>query len=132
MMNHHIRGRIGSMTPKPKTGPTRWKAAFTNSVKGLQFGWRNEAAIREELIALLVSIPLACLLADAAWQAVVMVLSVLLVLIVEVLNSAIEAALDRISTEHHPLTGAAKDLGSLAVLLAIIFAAAVWLTVILT
>lgn len=111
-------------------GVDRWKSALINSYNGLQFGFKNEAAIREEIIALFLSIPLSIVLVESMVLRVILVLSVLFVLIVEVLNSAIEATIDRISLKQHPLSKAAKDLGSLSVLLAIIMAVTIWVTVI--
>ena len=115
---------------KQKSGVSRWLSALKNSMNGLKFGFKNEAAIREELIVLLLSIPASIYLVESAWVRLAMVLSVLFVLIVEVLNSAIEAALDRVSMEYHALTKAAKDMGSLAVLLATILALSIWIVAI--
>ena len=117
-------------TVKQKSGFSRWQAALKNSINGLKFGFQNEAAIREELIVLMVSIPASLYLVESVWARLAMVLSVLFVLIVEVLNSAIEATLDRVSIEHHLLTKAAKDMGSLAVLLAMILALSIWIVAI--
>lgn len=111
-------------------GIYRWKSALINSYYGLHFGFKNEAAMREEIIAFFLSIPLAIVLVESGILRVILVLSVLFVLIVEVLNSAIETTIDRISLEQHPLSKAAKDLGSLSVLLAIIMAATIWVAVI--
>ena len=111
-------------------GVDRWKSALINSYHGLQFGLKNEAAIREEIIALFLSIPLSIVLVESGVLRVILVLSVLFVLIVEVLNSAIEAAIDRISLKQHPLSKVAKDLGSLSVLLAMIMAVTIWVAVI--
>lgn len=115
---------------KPKSGISRWQAAFKNSINGLKFGLQSEAAIREEVILLILSIPVSLYLVESVWARLAMVLSVLFVLIVEVLNSAIEATLDRMSVEYHLLTKAAKDMGSLAVLLAMILAASIWIVAI--
>ena len=98
-----------------------------NSINGLKFGFKSEAAIREEIIVLVAAIPAAIYLVESVWVRLAMILSVLFVLIVEVLNSAIEATLDRISKEHNLLTKAAKDLGSLAVLLAMVLASSIWI-----
>lgn len=111
----------------PRHGVKRWQSAFANSLKGLKYGLTHEAAIREEFLALLASFVLAPVVADSFVQGLLLVASVLFVLVVEILNTAIEKTLDRVSTDHHPLTGAAKDLGSLAVLLAIFLSAAIWL-----
>lgn len=79
----------------------------------------------------MMSVPLSMVLVDSIFPRVVLILSVLLVLIVEVLNSALEAILDRVSPEYHDLAKAGKDLGSLAVLLTIVFSAVVWITILL-
>jgi len=113
-----------------KRGLRRWGSALKNSYNGLCFGLKNEAAIREELIALALSIPFSFLATESTMYRIVLILSVAFVLIVEVLNSAIEATLDRVSDEYHPLTKAAKDLGSFAVTLSIIFSLIIWVTVI--
>lgn len=109
-----------------KTGVSRWHSAFKNSLAGFHFGFKSEAAIREELIALVLSVPIAMYFIESREKRIFSILSVLFVLIVEVINSAIEATLDRVSLEYHPKTKAAKDLGSLAVLLAMIFSAVIW------
>ncbi|EGG98864.1 Diacylglycerol kinase [gamma proteobacterium IMCC2047] len=116
---------------KAKSGVSRWQAALGNSINGLKFGFKSEAAIREEVIVLVASIPAAIYLVESVWVRLAMILSVLFVLIIEVLNSAIEATLDRVSKEHNLLTKAAKDLGSLAVLLAMIFAVSIWVVAVL-
>ena len=115
---------------KAKPGVQRWTSAFTNSYNGLIFGLKSESAIREEIFALIIAAPLAMYLVDSTSWRLAMVLSVLLVLIVEVLNTAIETTLDRVSTEYNDLTKAGKDLGSLAVLLSLIAAIAVWVVAI--
>jgi len=115
---------------KTTPGVARWYAALTNSINGLKFGLKNEAAMREEIILLLAAIPLSIYLVESIWLRLAMVLSILFVLIVEVLNSALEATLDRVSEEYHQLTKAAKDLGSLAVLLAMMLAISIWVVAI--
>ena len=111
---------------KPKPAFGRWVAAFKNSGNGFRFAFKSGAAFREELISTVLLIPVAYYLADNPLQFCTLIGGLLLLLIVETLNSAIEATVDRISLEHHPLSGAAKDLGSLAVLLTIIFNLLFW------
>lgn len=94
---------------------------------GFAFAFRNEAAFRQELALFAAGTALAVWLARPLWQTALMVASLGLVLVVELLNSAIEAIVDRASPERHPLAGAAKDLGSAAVLVSLVVAALVWL-----
>ncbi|MBK1634675.1 diacylglycerol kinase [Rhodovulum adriaticum] len=112
-------------------GPARLRAAFWNSLTGLRAIWRSEEAFRLEVRALALSVPLAAWLGQSLVQAVALIGAVLLIVIVEVLNTAIEAVVDRIGPEHHELSGEAKDLGSLAVLLAAILAGMIWLAVLI-
>lgn len=102
---------------------TRW------SLAGLAAAFRHEAAFRQEAICAAVLIPLGLWFGDDALERALLVASVLLVLVVELLNSAIEAAVDRISPERHELAGRAKDLGSAAVMVSLVLCAAVWLLV---
>ncbi len=115
------------MGNQPLKGVTRLRAAYRNSVTGFGDIWRGEEAFRQEVIVLLISIPAAFWLAERPIAAGVLIASVLLVLIVEVLNSAIEAVVDRIGPERHDLSRMAKDLGSLAVLLTMCIPAILWL-----
>lgn len=101
------------------------------SLAGFAAACKNEAAFRQELLLALVLVPAATLLRVSATGKALMIASVLLVLIVELLNSAIEAAVDRISLENHFLAKRAKDLGSAAVMLSLLNLATVWLLVIL-
>ncbi|QEL10170.1 diacylglycerol kinase [Kushneria phosphatilytica] len=96
------------------------------SLKGLGAAWRNEAAFRQELILTLVLLPTTFWLGRSLLEWLLLLGSALLVMIVELLNSAIEAIVDRIGVEHHVLSGRAKDLGSAAVFLSVLFAFLVW------
>lgn len=111
---------------KGKTGLKRVWNAFFYSLEGFKAAWKHEDAFRQEALLALVLIPLALLLADAAVERALMIASVLLVLIVELINSAIEATVDRISLENHQLAKRAKDIGSAAVLIALIDVLVVW------
>ena len=113
------------------TGLTRLIKAFGYSRQGLAAAWRHEAAIRQEALASLVLLPLALWLGETGVERALLVASWLLVPVVELLNSALEAIVDKASPEHHELAGRAKDMGSAAVLLALLLAAAVWLLVLL-
>lgn len=111
---------------KGKTGLKRvWNALFY-SIEGYRAAWKHEDAFRQETMLAVVLIPLAFFLADAALERALMVSSILLVLIVELINSAIEATVDRISLDNHLLAKRAKDIGSGAVLIALINVLVVW------
>ncbi|QHB34200.1 diacylglycerol kinase [Yersinia canariae] len=111
------------------TGLTRVYKAAGYSVKGLVAAWRNEAAFRQESVAAILAIILAFWLDVDAIARILLIASVVLVIIIEVINSAIEAVVDRIGSEFHELSGRAKDMGSAAVFLAIMLALFIWITV---
>jgi diacylglycerol kinase (ATP) len=111
---------------KSRGGLRRVFNAARYSWAGLRAAVRHEAAFRQELALGLPMIVAALFLAPGRWAALAMIASVLLVWIVELLNSAIEALADAQSTEHHPLLGRAKDLGSAAVMLSLMLAVATW------
>ncbi len=117
--------------PKGATGLRRIVNAARYSLAGLAAAVRQEAAFRQELMLAVVLVPLGLYLGRSGSERALLVGSVLLVLVVELLNSAIESAVDRISTERHPLAGTAKDLGSAAVMLSLVTLGAVWLLVLL-
>jgi diacylglycerol kinase (ATP) len=103
-----------------------WRATI-NSRNGLLFAVRSEQAIREELVALVISIPLAWLVGATAMRRVELVAAVVMVLIVEILNTAIEKLADRLTTDHDPQIGRVKDMGSAAVGVALVMAFVFWL-----
>ena len=105
---------------------TRIINATGYSMKGLKSAWINEAAFRQELVLVLALMPLAGWLGDSLNEILLLICISWLVVIVEVLNSAIEAVVDRIGSEHHELSGRAKDLGSAAVFIALALNALVW------
>ena len=111
---------------KGKTGLTRIWNAFGYSLAGLRAAYRHEDAFRQETLLAAVLIPLALLMPVGGLGKALMVASVLLVIVVELLNSAIEAAIDRISLDQHRLSKRAKDIGSAAVLIALLNVAMVW------
>ncbi|HEV8644179.1 MAG TPA: diacylglycerol kinase [Burkholderiales bacterium] len=114
---------------KGKTGLRRiWNALFY-SIDGLRAAYRHEDAFRQEVWLAGVLIPLALFLPASGTGKALMIASVLVVLIVELLNSAVEATVDRVSFEHHRLAKRAKDIGSAAVLFSLINVAVVWLLV---
>lgn len=102
-----------------------WHAALT-SLAGLRAAWQFEDAFRQEVLIAAIALPVALLSPASNIGKALMVASILLVLIVELLNSALEAAVDHTSLERHPLAKRAKDTASAAVLLSIVNAAAVW------
>ena len=97
----------------------------------MRAAFRHEDAFRQEVLLLLLLVPLAVYLGDNGIERALMIASLLLVLIVELLNSAIEAAVDRVSLELHPLIKRAKDMGSAAVMISLLNVVVVWLMVIL-
>lgn len=109
-----------------KRGLKRIVGATVYSAAGLKAAWRREAAFRQEIILAVVLIPLAPWLGRSGVERAVLIGSVLLVLIVELVNSAIEAVVDRIGTEYHELSGYAKDVGSAAVFIALVNVVVVW------
>ena len=111
---------------KGKQGLTRLLNALGYSRDGLAAAWKHEAAFREEVLLLLVAVPLALYFGQDGMARALLIGSLLLVLIVEILNSGLEAIVDRASPEKHELAKRAKDMGSAAVLLALINAAVVW------
>lgn len=108
------------------TGIKRIVLAAGYSMAGLQAAFRNEAAFRQELLIVAILVPLACWLDVTPTQRVLMISSLFFVLTVELLNSALEAVVDRISEEQHELSGRAKDIGSAAVFVALLMGAYVW------
>jgi diacylglycerol kinase (ATP) len=115
---------------KPR-GMTRLVRAVASSLRGLKGAYRDEAAFRQELAFALIVIPLGLWLGHGAIERVLLTAPVVLILIVELLNSAIEATVDRIGFERHALAGLAKDIGSAAVLMSFVLLGLVWLIVLL-
>lgn len=116
---------------KGKTGLRRLINAFGYSMAGLKAAYTNEDAFRQEVLMTIILVPLALYLGDSGIAKAAMIASVLLVVIVELLNSSIEATVDRISLENHMLAKRAKDIGSAAVLISLINLAVVWLLILL-
>jgi diacylglycerol kinase (ATP) len=111
---------------KGATGFARIRNAWFHSIEGLRAALRHESAFRQEMCLGAVLALVACLLDVPAVARALMIASLLLVLIVELLNSAIEATIDRISLDRHELAKRAKDIGSAAVLLSLVNAGVVW------
>ncbi len=110
----------------------RLKRAITCSYAGFSAAWKNEEAFRQELLLCAVLIPLACWLGDSGVERALLVGSLLLVMIVELLNTAVEVVVNRISLDRHELSGLAKDLGSAAVSMSLVNAGIIWLLVLFT
>ncbi len=103
-----------------------WRASL-NSWKGLTAAARTEAALRQELAALVLAAPLAFLIASEPWKRLLLVASVLLIVIIELLNTALEKLSDHVTPEKHPTIGTVKDMGSAAVGGALLLAGFVWI-----
>ncbi len=114
---------------KSTSGLTRVWRAFRYSLDGFRAAFQHEAAFRQELALGVPLFVLAWWLADQRWQALLMCGTIVLVLIVEIINSAIEALADTVTLERHPMIKRAKDLGSAAVMLAIAAAVGTWAVV---
>jgi len=112
------------------TGLKRIIKASGYSWQGLRAAFKYESAIRQELLLLIIFTPIALLLNVSHVDKILLVASLVLVLIVELLNSAIEAVVDRIGTEHHVLSGRAKDIGSAAVFVTLCLAAFIWFMIV--
>ncbi|GGZ76806.1 diacylglycerol kinase [Ignatzschineria indica] len=117
------------MNKPNRKGLARIVAATQYSLRGLQAAYRNEEAIRQELWAGIVIVPLAFLIADSGVELALLLGSAILIFLMELVNSAIESVVDRISLEHHPLSGQAKDIGSALVMVALLLFATVWLAI---
>ena len=113
------------------TGIKRIVLAAGYSWQGFLSAMKHETPFREEFIAIIPLIILSFYLDVSAYERLAMIISLLFILIIEVINSAIECVVDRISSEHHTLSGRAKDYGSLAVTLSIIIAMSVWAVILL-
>ena len=125
MSTHHSEY---TQRPKPQ-GVGRLLRAFVSTGRGFLGAYREEAAFRQELVLSLAVIPLGVWLGRSGVERALLIAPMLLILIVELLNSAIEATVDRIGLEHHILAGLAKEIGSAAVFLAFVLLVVVWLLV---
>ena len=114
------------MAKPGNTGFRRVVNATFYSVAGLRTAWRTEAAFRQECVAVVVLIPIGVWLGQSAVQRALLLCSCVFVLIVELVNTAIELVVDRVGTDHHELSGRAKDVGSAAVFTSIALAILVW------
>jgi diacylglycerol kinase (ATP) len=117
------------MAKQGKRGLRRLRDATGYSAAGLLTAWRSEEAFRQEVLLAVFLVPLALWLGQTPMERLLLIGSWLVVMIVEILNSAIEATVDRISDEQHRLSGQAKDLGSAAVFLSLLLALLAWGTI---
>jgi diacylglycerol kinase (ATP) len=124
--SRHQRTQTLESPHKGRTGLRRLINAFGYSIAGFKAAYQHEDAFRQEVLLAAVLLPLAFLLENSGVGRALLVGSVLLVIMVELLNSAIEATVDRISLEQHLLAKRAKDIGSAAVLLSLVNLAAIW------
>jgi diacylglycerol kinase (ATP) len=115
---------------KPR-GYTRLVRAAGASARGLAAAWREESAFRQELVVVAAAAPLGLWLGRTGVERALLVAPLLLVLVIELLNSGIEAAIDRMGMERHELAGMAKDCGSAAVMVSLVLCGACWLLVLL-
>jgi diacylglycerol kinase (ATP) len=109
-----------------KSGLTRIIAATGHSIRGIRACWRHEEAFRQDVVISLILLALSFFVAESATQWLALIAPLFLLVIVELLNSAVEAAVDRIGHEHHELSGRAKDFASAAVFLCWFLIAAAW------
>jgi diacylglycerol kinase (ATP) len=114
---------------KGNKGLTRAWHAAKNSWCGVVYAFKEESAFRQELTLLIICAPIALFLDVSILEKVALICSIVMVLVVELLNSSVEAAIDRISFEHHDLSKRAKDFGSAAVMLALLVAVLIWIAV---
>ncbi|HEY7754016.1 MAG TPA: diacylglycerol kinase [Steroidobacteraceae bacterium] len=115
--------------PDKRTGPARLARAFGSTWRGFRAAWREEEAFRQECALALVVVPLGLWLGADGVERALLVGPMFFVLAVELVNSALEATVDRIGTERHPLSGIAKELGSAAVFVAFVLLGVNWLLV---
>ena len=108
----------------------RWLRAAINSWNGLVAATRSEVALRQELVALALAVPLAFVVATDSWKRLALIAVVLLLIVVELLNTAIEKLADHVTPKVHPGIGRIKDIGSAAVGIALLVAGAIWLVAI--
>jgi len=120
------------MSSQGTTGLGRLLKAFGFSMEGLSAAFKNEAAFRQETYISIVLVPLGIYLGETGAERALLISVIFLVLITELINSGLEAVVDRIGGEHHELSGRAKDVGSAAVLIALINVLIVWGCVLLT
>ena len=118
-----------TVRPDKKTGPARLSRAFGSTWRGFASAWREEEAFRQECLLALVLVPLGLWLGQDGVERALLVGPIFIVLAIELVNSAVEATVDRIGVERHPLSAIAKELGSAAVFVAFVLLALDWILV---
>ncbi len=118
-----------TVRPDKQTGPARLARAFSSTWRGFAAAWRDEEAFRQECLLALVVVPLGLWLGDNGIERALLIGPMFIVLAIELVNSAVEATVDRIGVERHPLSGIAKELGSAAVFVAFALLAINWVLV---
>lgn len=131
IINNLLDRFLWTMANQNAKGIKRLVNACFFSIAGFKAAWQHEEAFRQELILAIVGIPAALWLSADSIERVLLISSLLLIILVELFNSAIEAVVDRIGPEYHELSGRAKDIGSAAVMLAMIMAAMTWLIILI-
>ncbi len=111
------------------TGLKRIVKATGYSIQGLKAAWKHEAAIRQEVALLLVALPIIVLVDVTLVEKILMLGGLLILIAIELVNSAIEAIVDRVGVEHHELSGRAKDIGSAAVMVMLLLNAINWILI---
>ena len=119
------------MANQPNKGLTRIINAFGYSMQGFKAAYQNEEAFRQEVLLAVVLLPIALFVDVSSVERLLLILSTLFVMVVEIFNSAIEAVVDRFGGDHHELSGRAKDMGSAAVLLALLMLFLTWVMILL-
>jgi len=119
------------MTYYNEKGVKRFINAIFFSIAGFKAAWKHEEAFRQEVVVFIISVPLAIGLGNSNVEKVLLIASVVLVMVIELLNSAIETVVDRVGVEYHELAGRAKDIGAAAVMLTILLSVAIWLSILL-
>ncbi len=119
------------MANKNAIGLKRIINAYYFSIAGFKATWKHESAFRQEILLLIIAIPCALSLANNIIEILLLIGCIVLILVVELFNSAIEAVVDRIGFEDHELSGRAKDIGSAAVMLSIIWAVITWIFILI-
>lgn len=112
-------------------GLKRFYFASINSFRAFKWLYQNESAFQQELVLLLIAIPVTFIFDISTSEQLILILSIIFIIFTEIINTAIEAVVDRIGLEVHPLSGLAKDLGSASVLLSIIMAIIIWIVILL-
>lgn len=117
-------------TNKPK-GIQRVYLATLNSLRAFKWLYKNESAFRQEILLLVLAVPISFLFDINVKEQIALILAIVFIIFTEIINTAIEAVVDRVGLEIHPLSGLAKDLGSAAVMISLIIASSIWIMILL-